>query len=231
MLSVDIAAIAALLWWRPNAGLPASNAATEFDCVPGLPFSPGWRRVAQPSFLAALVPCLAVGVPAGWLASHYREPAGRVTSGEPFIVAPEGWIGKELPLVSNIDIGHELVEGEWIVLLYHHDCPKCQEAVARYVQGAEAADGSVARIALIEVPPWGAIGSSNGDGCRHGRLDQNRDWFVETPTHLLVSSGVVRAVSREVIDADTWPREVAARGAAGLESHNKKTLETRGGAL
>ena len=124
------------------------------------------------------------------------------------VVEPEQWVDKEFPLSSHIDIGHELMKGDWIVLMYHYDCPKCQEVVAAYEREAETHAASARRIALVEIPPWTPTRVMVGGACRHGRLDRSHDWFVEAPLHLLISAGKVVLVSRELLVA-SLPAEEA----------------------
>ncbi len=45
------------------------------------------------------------------------------------VLEPGEWAGKELPILEHIDIGDRLKAGNWLVLLYHYDCPGCAEAI------------------------------------------------------------------------------------------------------
>lgn len=45
------------------------------------------------------------------------------------VLEPETWVGKELPILDNIDIGERLKKGAWLILFYHHDCPDCARAI------------------------------------------------------------------------------------------------------
>lgn len=198
MFVIDVGVIAILIWWRLVANRPAVFTASDPDHAVDL-LQTRYSQ-ARLSLIAGLAACLAIGASAGWLASQYRESTGNVASGEIYIAEPVEWIGKELPLLPHIDIGQDLLGGEWIVLLYHHDCPKCQDAVAEYERGVRHLDPSSPRIALVEVPPWDPDATLTDSACRRGRLDDSRSWFVQTPAHLLLSSGVVLQVSDDVLE-------------------------------
>jgi hypothetical protein len=81
------------------------------------------------------------------------------------------------------------------VVLYHHDCPKCLEAIPRYEDQVQQAanDPAAPRVALIEVPPFGteALPTSPDTPCVLGRLSDEKEWFVETPAVLLLHDGAV----------------------------------------
>jgi len=58
-----------------------------------------------------------------------NEPAVVTSSYE--VLEPETWVGKKLPILQHIDIGEKLSRGNWLILLYHHDCPDCAKAIAK----------------------------------------------------------------------------------------------------
>ena len=113
---------------------------------------------------------------------------GLVPAGNLVILEPEKWIGQKLPIVDAVDA--DLSQGDWVVLLHRHDCPKCQEEVARYEQRATAGE----RVALVEVPPYGNSGQ-HGINCLYARLQETREWFVQTPVEIRLTNGVVRAAN------------------------------------
>jgi len=89
-----------------------------------------------------------------------------------------------------------LAEDEWIVVLYHLGCASCQEAIPKYEklarQSAEHAGSP--RVALIEVPAYGEAKSvrlPSDVPWVLGRLSKQKEWFVETPTVLLLRNGLV----------------------------------------
>lgn len=109
------------------------------------------------------------------------------TAGGLVILEPETWIGKKLPIANWIDI--DLSRGNWFAVLHRHDCPACQEVLPHF----EALATSGESVALVEVPPYGPTHANFGD-CRHGRLSDDRDWFVQTPVEILLREGIVTAV-------------------------------------
>ena len=195
MLIVDLVVLALLFWW-----VPASERAEAGPCETDSSSPTRHRRstISQTAFV--LVPCLTFGLPAGWMASQFSQQS-HVAPGGIVVLEPEQWLGNEFAIAPQINIGHELLEGQWIVLLYHHDCPMCQEAVAQYERQASQGDLSATRIAFVEIPPWNPYPRTSTGACRYGRLDQSHDWFVETPMHLLLSNGKVQEVSRDTLES------------------------------
>jgi hypothetical protein len=118
------------------------------------------------------------------------------------------WIGKRFPLLPFIEdapgqsqpgerpLRERLAEGDWIVVLYHHDCPKCQEKMPRYGELANRAafDSTAPQVALIEIPPYGetnALPILADSGYALGRLRDSNKWLVETPLDLFLRSPLV----------------------------------------
>ncbi|RKY10570.1 MAG: hypothetical protein DRP56_00630 [Planctomycetota bacterium] len=112
------------------------------------------------------------------------------------VLEPETWIGKELPILEHIDIGDQLKTGNWLVMLYHHDCPDCQAAIPKLEQTARDLQGNedFLRVALIAVPPFG-LGNANivspSSPCILGKLGTSKEWFVTTPTMVLTQNNNV----------------------------------------
>jgi uncharacterized membrane protein YphA (DoxX/SURF4 family) len=128
--------------------------------------------------------------------------------GELVLLEPEKWTGQHFSLADHIDVGPQLMIGQWIVLLVHHDCDHCAAAVPRYVAafGATAAfpasnprppthESTTARLAVIEMPPFADPTDPPPwqlpPSVRAGRLDQSRDWFATTPLALRIKDGIV----------------------------------------
>lgn len=110
------------------------------------------------------------------------------------ILEPETWIGKRLPLLEHIDIVEKLKRGNWIVLLYHHECPDCAEVIPRYEEMARyhKVNNDSLQIALIEIPPYAPSMARRNSSCAMGRLDDKKEWFVTTPTKLYLENSIVR---------------------------------------
>jgi hypothetical protein len=144
----------------------------------------------MPRFAGTAVVGIAVlGVSAPILALN--EPAVVTSSYE--VLEPETWVGKKLPILEHIDIGEKLSKGNWLILLYHHDCPDCIKAIAKYEQIARDLDGNedFLQIALIELPPYGRAPIAAQTPCTLGRLADTKDWFVTTPAAALILDGKV----------------------------------------
>lgn len=116
------------------------------------------------------------------------QAEGLLTSAENLVILePEKWVGKPLPIFNAINL--DLTQGEWIVVLHRHDCPDCQQAVPRYERLALQRP-----VALVEVAPYGDFHGSTTGAAHHGRLTNNREWFVKTLVELQLQNGIVLAV-------------------------------------
>lgn len=145
---------------------------------------------------------LLVGLPAAGTLGSY-EVATINASGDIFgdselvVLEPETWIGKRFPLLKYIDIGDQLAEGDWIVVLYRHDCPQCRRVLSEHSRMADTSLGRLAtsRIALVQVPPYGRPGCS-ATSCKAihmtARLDASKAWFVKTPVAIFLEGGLVK---------------------------------------
>ncbi len=191
--TLDLAIILSLLHWRPKGQrLPVCT-----------------TRQLPVRVVTVLVIWLSIGLPGGYAMGSYSpttlSDAGKII-GDGKIVAlePEKWIGKRLPLLAYIHNSDQLQEGEWLVLLYHHDCPKCQAVIQNLPQIIHGLGGQ--QIALVEIPPYAdgneAIGSL-GVPFIHRSLVNTRTWFLESPVGLLVSNGVVFDIrhNKALVDA------------------------------
>lgn len=187
---LDVAAVAALLRWRPDSirsapELSLAALAKQLATVGGV-----WLLLAIPAAVAM---------------GRY-EPAKVAESGEilgdsQFVVLePEKWIKKPFPLLEHIDVGGRLGKGEWIVLLFHHDCHSCQDAIPAYASLGHrlANDAQPTGVALIEMPPYGnshGAGLTESSPCINGRLSESREWFVEAPVEIRLSQGIVTSIA------------------------------------
>ena len=120
------------------------------------------------------------------------------------VLEPSQWIGSTLPILEQIDIADQLRRGRWLVLLYHHDCPDCQALFPRYRRLAAdlKENGSLLRVALIEISPYGDEQLLAGALCATGRLSDAKRWLVRTPVALgLVEGRVVRVFGDGRVDA------------------------------
>ncbi len=186
--ALDVVLVAALLRWRPAVG-PGLRAA--FD------------RALLRRGLRVLLVWLIVAVPAGYAMTRYcaagLDNEGRVIGkGRVVLLEPKTWVGKRFPLWQYIDIGEQLSRGKWVVVLYRHDCPRCQEIIPRLDELARRRvfPREQGRLAFVEMAPYETGAGMIARGCTaaRGRLEDVRDWFAETPFAVVLREGVVAEV-------------------------------------
>jgi hypothetical protein len=181
--TLDVSIVFSLLRWRPKGQESL--------------FSVNLRHLPQRA-AGVLATWLMVGLPAAFAMGSYSDTtlsdAGDlIGNGTIVVLEPEKWIGKRFPLLDYIDIGDKLREGEWLVLLYHPDCPDCQRAI-KELSHETPVGAKQMRVALIEVPPYDNTKSYVGllgVGFVLARLSNEREWFVTTPTTLQLNGGEV----------------------------------------
>lgn len=117
--------------------------------------------------------------------------------GEVSLLEPDEWIGQPFPLGEFIEPSKQFSTGEWILLLYHHDCPKCRAARPKYEALVEKSSVSTSRsLLLIEVPPYGPEKSANSES--YARLTNDREWFVQAPVEITLHDGIVTGASLDL---------------------------------
>ena len=156
------------------------------------------RNQAEPvrSWGGMALACGAVGIAAfamvrSALTTHSSEGVVQGHSGL-IILKPENWLGRPFPLFRELDRRDELSRGDWILMFYHHDCPRCQEALPQLRGLARQSVLGGARVALVEIPPYGPLsdaGENPPPTWTHARLPEAHSWFVPTPTIVLVRAG------------------------------------------
>ena len=130
------------------------------------------------------------------------------------VLEPDTWVGKPFPLIQYLSPEVPLHEGRWTILIHHHDCPHCQEAVPQYEQ--LAAMGHDQRIVLVETPPYGEVELTQQRALRT-RLSDDREWFVQTPVEIQIDAGLVVAASLDLPAIADEPTLVSERR-SGSES-------------
>lgn len=124
-----------------------------------------------------------------------------------FLVNPADWVGRRLPLLDHIDIGDQIAQGSWIVVLHRHDCSACHDVLPRCRSLArdwsQTESLNYPRFAFIEMPPHTAqaIEFDTGASWIDGRLADDLDWFAKTPAVLFIEDGFVRPIT----DLDALP--------------------------
>lgn len=116
------------------------------------------------------------------------------------VLEPAQWINQEFPLGSAILPRIECETREWIVLLYHHDCPKCQKALRQYERLARhlALHGESTQVALVELPPFGIVEFGGAGHAHRARLSSTREWFVQAPVEIQLREGKVTLASLDL---------------------------------
>lgn len=199
-LAFDVAILTLLIRWRRElVSEPGRRASAKFR----------WLYLGSLVLLAALTHYQMVS--GGPSRLNLDEPA--LGAGKLVILEPETWIGKTFPLSEQLAPKPDLSHGDWTLLLYHHDCPKCQEALPHYEQLAlnRAASNEPARVLLVQTPPYAHEESHRPSPATHARLSDDREWFVQTPVEIRLSGGRVVSVSLDVAEP-----KFAGSGAGGL---------------
>jgi hypothetical protein len=168
------------------------------DCI-ALIFLWRWTPAATKLHFAFLAAALAIAVVFSLAVVGSLLVQPKLAFSEGFLVEdsivflqPEQWVGNKFLLADYVDRGEKLMKGTWTVLLYHHDCPKCQEVLHRY---DEMALFQTNHVMLIEVPPFGE--RALFDGADIGHLRDDIDWFVTTPIEISLLDGRVTAVASD----------------------------------
>lgn len=170
------------------------------DCVV---FLLVWRwmpttSVSRVTRLAGVVALpIAVGIALAIIVAAQPRAAiadGITTSGSTVLLEPEKWVGKPFPLFAYIDIGERLRHGSWELLIYRHDCAKCQEAIASLATDT----ASQSSLVLVEIPPFSAKPRSLDNlAFLEGQLENGRRWLVSAPVYVSIDNGRVVSVSSD----------------------------------
>jgi len=140
----------------------------------------------------------------------FNEPTKSTSKYE--VLEPETWVGQELPILKDIDIGKQFKKDTWLVLFYHYDCPDCITTIKEYQRYAIdlAGNGDALKIAFIEIPPYGRSIVRNSPDYAVGKLLDTKEWFVTTPAIVLLESSTVQAAwEGKAPDLDAVLRNVA----------------------
>ncbi len=183
-LTFDLAAVTALWYWRPNEGQAASR-----------------RRQVLFATLTVILASVGVIAVVRTTVSGLTEDGNIKGDAQAVRFNPETWIGKRLPLLKQIDIGQELSEGDWTLILYQHNCSLCEKVLSGLEEGSEtrAMEGERRRVVLIEMSGQDknrVSRVSNASGWRTARLDGRRTWLVTVPAILTLRDGRLMGIRR-----------------------------------
>jgi hypothetical protein len=183
MLSLDIVALALLSSWSPVQNGTAGRSRPWTFALLVLLFLP----------LAAFSGHKMLAFDAVSVAADGRVAGSTRVA----VFLPSQWIGKKLPLLDQIDIGHQLEKGNWIAILYRSDCEKCRNEIRRIVSAARENKNQKGqpRIAFVAVTPTDgpeALELADPSVGLWGSLTGQVEWLVETPTVLNLRDGFLR---------------------------------------
>jgi len=183
---VDMAVLSALVWPDPTAWGQRTH-----------PRRATASRLAAACVLPMIAVVAALGSPPSW--SERSDGIKFYRDGRVALLLPEQWVGKHCPLLPHIVGGNEIARGRWEVVLYHHNCRACQELMEQ-LANRDDGDASVARVAWIELPPYGSLAPPAGHlKCR---LPAECEWVVETPARLMLDDAMVTGASLGPITED-----------------------------
>jgi hypothetical protein len=145
---------------------------------------------------------LVAGAPAPPPALSTLAPTQVVDDGALLVLDVENWQGKLLPILDFLDRPERFRAGPWRLILYHADCAKCMELIAKVKR--EVGHSGI-RTAVIEVPPASglrlfAVGEPPS-WLPRGTLSTGKRWVVTTPVVIEINDGIV-------IDVKQQPNEV-----------------------
>ena len=185
---LDTCAVLALLRRRPR-NYPSMSERHARGLRPLPFFVTVWLTLAAPLGLWAVTP---PGSAATDLGDIFAD-------GKTVILKPERWLGKRLPLLDYIDIRDRLADGEWTVVLYRHDCPRCREQLSKYDASwtEPFCNAQSEGLAFIDIAPPERDGPQwlpNGGVAVFGRLTGVTEWFAVTPCTLRLTGGAVLSV-------------------------------------
>lgn len=181
------------------------------SCCSNYIFPKSGKRRAKIDFLT-LVLIVAVGTLLFLLLQGERSGSNSIisekTSSEKTSPSEEN-TNQDLVFLDDIDVASQIKEGEWALLLYHHQDPDCADTLSRYQRLAERLRDkkrTASKVALIEVPPYGqpALDDKSTPLCLHGRLAVNQDRTIQTPVELRVRDGIVKATSKNLPGLRSW---------------------------
>jgi hypothetical protein len=102
-------------------------------------------------------------------------------------------------LGSRIDVWEKISKGKWAVLLYGSICKACLATMDSYEELARVwrSEAAEAHVAIIDTVGEFDLASHDRDcAALHGRMELEPDWYIATPTLVLLVNGRVVQVSQ-----------------------------------
>ena len=151
---------------------------------------PPWPKLAY--FLAIAIPTFILLPTIEYILITNKPP---MVSEKYEVIDVKQWTNQQQwPLLQYININDKLQTGDWVVLMYHNDCPDCRIAVPEYEKFYNDLKGNNVDMAFIEMQPYeeGKLQLIPSDSkINRGRLSDVKMWYVETPVVLVLREGVV----------------------------------------
>jgi hypothetical protein len=167
-----------------------------FARLPGGPHRPRLLMVCTIGYLVLGVSSFVLMYPAQ---AAKLGGAGELSDGDRLVILePAEWAGRELPVAESLMPAVDLSRGNWVVVFYHHGCPRCVEAVSRYIELASESGEPGSQVLLVEVPPYAREEPADLGAARHVRLSDRREWFVQTPVEIRIEHGKVTGAHPEL---------------------------------
>ena len=148
------------------------------------------NRVGATAALAGLL-MITVAVRVTALATTKITDSGAVQGSGIVVMQPSDWVGKRFPLIRHISEGAQLLDGEWMIVLYHEDCRKCQRVIR-----SVASQMLESRVAFVEIPPNKSPPPLVSGGIIWLNLTDAHEWFAETPAFVRLKDGIVRDTTK-----------------------------------
>jgi len=183
MAAFDLSAVLALILVRPHPSAAGAGGA------------PAYRAGAAMALMLAATGALVLhaarsGVLAATVSAVTADQSG------PAVLLPDDWVGAAFPLLKHVDAPGNLERGTWVVLLHRADCPTCHDAMPRYRAMARAG-GADAQLSLLQMPSQDDAASGDDPGpWMSGRIRPDRQWFLTTPSALVLRDGIVLAAAQ-----------------------------------
>jgi thiol-disulfide isomerase/thioredoxin len=153
-------------------------------------FPPPWPKAVH--FFAIAIPTFILLPTIEYVLITNKPP---MVSQKYEVIEINQWANQEVwLLLQYIDISDQLQSGEWVVLMYHNDCPTCREAIPEYEKMYKDLKGNNVDMAFIEMPPYedGDLQLiPSGSQINRGRLSEAKKWFVQTPVVVVIDNGRV----------------------------------------
>jgi hypothetical protein len=107
------------------------------------------------------------------------------------VLEPESWIGARWPLLKESGLKDHLQTGDWIVLLFRHDCHTCHNVMLEleHLLSASSTQHKIALVGIDQKSDDIQVARLRELGCLLGHLPQDRQWFVRTPLRLHLHDG------------------------------------------